>query len=100
MSGDLSADEIEALDLMPRPVRLMIKRAWGKSMQRPLWIEGKNMLKAMGAAERLGLITAVRSYGLQVAVVLTPLGFRLGQHLQRQGWPRCEKGSGLPAVGP
>lgn len=100
MSDDLSADELAALDLMPRPVRLMIKCAWGKSMQRPLWIEGKNMLKAMRAAELLGLVTVVRSYGLSGAVVLTPLGFRLGQHLQRLGWPNCEKRSALPAVRP
>jgi len=87
MSDDLTADELEALDLMSRPVRLILKRAWGKTVQRPLWLDGPNMRKAAVSAELLTLIERVRPD----AVALTPLGFRLALHLRRSGWPNCER---------
>ena len=91
MTPALSDDDIAALDALPRAVRLVIKRAWGKSVQRPLWVAGQNMGRAVQSAIKLELVTEVRRMGNDRAIVLTPVGFWCGMHLRRQGWPNCEK---------
>jgi hypothetical protein len=80
-------ERLALLDKHPRPLRLILKRAYHKTTNKPLLIEGQNMQRAVDQAASAGWIETVRPG----AVVLTPAGFTLAVALRVSGWPNCEK---------
>ncbi len=80
-----------ALDDLTRPQRLMLKKAYAKTVQRPLHIVNGPKALMQRCAEKMidmGLLRLVPEQ--YFAVILTPDGFALAQQLQRQGWPNTE----------
>jgi len=81
-----SDERREIVGGLHRTQRLILKRAYAKSKQRPLMVEGPNMAKVAGSMVALGYLEPCRA-----GVVLTAAGFRLAAIMRVDGWPNCEK---------
>lgn len=88
------------LEDLSRPERLMLKRAFAKTENRPLHVINGPKARMQIVAERMidkGLCKLVETQFF--AVVLTQDGLALAVELSRQGWPNTEKPTGLQAEG-
>ena len=80
------------LESLTRPQRLMLKKAYAATTNRPLQIINGPQAMMQRVAEKMidmGLLRLVQSQFF--AVVLTEEGFALALQLRQQGWPNTEK---------
>jgi hypothetical protein len=90
MSENLSADEREEIvNGLSRSQRLLLKRAFAKTRNKPLRMQGPNMQVVAAGMAELGYAEWVSVSPPEL--VLTKKGFQLANYLSVKGWPNCER---------
>lgn len=93
MAEALSGEEREEiLDGLTRPQRLLLKRAYAKTMAKPLVINGQNMMSV--SVSMVGRHFAEWVTVRPPRLVLSKKGFEVASLLRVQGWPNTEKPRG------